>query len=38
MLSSAALDQLGITVAQYEVIAAKTQRWTVKLSDTLSFD
>lgn len=38
MLSAAALDRLGITVAQYEVIAAKTQRWMVKLSDTLSFD
>ena len=38
MLSSAVLNRLGIKVDQYEVIAAKTRSWMVKLSDTLTFD
>ena len=38
LLSSAVLDRLGITADQYELIAAKTQNWLVKLSDTLTFD
>ena len=38
MLSSAVLDRVGIKADLYEAIAAKTQTWMVKLSDTLTFD
>lgn len=38
MLSSAVLDRIGITVNQYETIAAKTRNWLTKYSDTLTFD
>ena len=36
--SPAVVERLGIKVDQYEVIAAKTQSWMVKLSDTLTFE
>jgi len=38
MPSAAVVERLGIKLDQYEVIAAKTQSWMVKLSDTLTFD
>lgn len=38
MLSSAVLNRLGIKIDQYEAIAAKTQSWITKLSNTLTFD
>jgi len=38
MPSAAVVKRLGIKLDQYEVIAAKTQSWMVKLSDTLTFD
>ena len=38
MPSSVVVERLGMKVDQYKVIAAKTQSWMVKLSDTLTFD
>jgi putative nucleotidyltransferase with HDIG domain len=36
--AAAVLNRVGIKLEQYKVVAAKTQDWVNKLSDTLTFD
>lgn len=36
--AAAVLNRVGLNLDQYKVVAAKTQDWVIKLSDTLTFD